>query len=171
MKIEDFNIKLLCTITGLIFSMMLSAQDVPSMPLSIPVYHPMVFNPAYVGSKDFTNIGFTSRVFKNWNSQILNFNQRLTTSDGYFSNVGIGGYTFLEKLDQSWNTGLALAGSYHIPIDVANLHNISIGGSLKGLFKLALYSSYFIGFTLTNVELSNTCSCKALRKSDGNATN
>ncbi len=150
MKIQVFNIKSLITVSGLMFSIMLAAQDVPSLPLSIPIYHPMVLNPAHVGSKDYTSIGFTSKVFQNWNSQLLNFHQRMTTSDGYFSKFGIGGYTFLEQLDQSWNTGVAIAGSYHYPVDVANLHNISGGASLKGLFNIPKSSGETSGDSLNS---------------------
>lgn len=121
---------------GLVISVVLTAQEVPSKPLSIPVYHPMVLNPAFVGSKDFTNIGLTTKIYNNLSNQIINIHQRLTGSNGFFSNIGIGGYIFHEQLDQSWNTGLAAAGSYHFAIDDAHVHNIAVGGSLKGILNV-----------------------------------
>lgn len=121
---------------GLLTFMRLTAQEAPSRPLSIPVYHPMVLNPAFVGSKDFTNISLTSRVYNSLNNQIINIHQRLTGSNGYFSNIGIGGFLFHEQLDQSWNTGLAVAGSYHFAIDDAHVHNIAVGASLKGILNV-----------------------------------
>jgi hypothetical protein len=119
---------------GLFAVTWIAAQDIPSKPLSIPVYHPMVINPAFVGSKDFTNISLTSKVLKYPDSQLLNLHKRLTKSNGDFSNVGIGAYAFQEQLDRSWNSGLALAGSYHWAIDDAHVHNIALGASLKGFF-------------------------------------
>ncbi|MEN8202643.1 MAG: type IX secretion system membrane protein PorP/SprF [Bacteroidota bacterium] len=133
MKLLLFNIRSLIILSGIFFSAVLSAQNIPSGPLSIPVYHPMVLNPAYVGSKDFTNISFTTRALKNWDHQMIHAHKRLTSPDGYFSNFGLGGYTFLEQVDQSWNTGMAIAGSYHYSLDEARLHNISGGLSLKGI--------------------------------------
>ena len=121
---------------GLVISVVLTAQEAPSKPLSIPVYHPMVLNPAFTGSKDFTNIGLTTKIYNNLSNQIINIHQRLTGSNGFFSNIGIGGYLFHEQLDQSWNTGLAAAGSYHFAIDDAHVHNISVGGSLKGILNV-----------------------------------
>lgn len=112
----------------------LNAQQIPSRPLSIPVYHPMVVNPAYVGSKDFTNISLTSRIFKTPNNQILTIHQRITGSDGFFSSLGAGAYLFQEQLEESWNMGLAVGGAYHMPLDKASIHNISAGASLKGFF-------------------------------------
>lgn len=136
MKLLLFNIRSLIILSGILLSTTLSAQSIPSGPLSIPVYHPMVLNPAYVGSKDFTNIAFTSRAFKNPNNQILTAHKRLAAADGSFSKFGLGGYTFLEQLDQSWNTGLVVAGSYHHSLDEARLHNIAGGAALKGIFTI-----------------------------------
>ena len=119
-----------------LFSNTLNAQDVPSKPLSIPVYNPMVLNPAFVGSKDFTNIGLTTKALKYPDSQVLNLHKRLTTSDGNYSRFGFGAYGFQEQLNLSWHSGIAIAGSIHIPLDDANVHNISIGSSLKGILSV-----------------------------------
>jgi hypothetical protein len=119
---------------GLLSGILISAQDIPAKPLSIPVYHPMVINPAFVGSKDFTNISLTSKVSKYPDNQIINLHKRLADKDGNYTNVGVGAYAFQEQLKHSWNTGLALAGSYHFAVDDKHLHNISIGASAKGLF-------------------------------------
>ena len=116
---------------GLVINMVLTAQSVPSYPLSIPVYHPMVLNPAFVGSKDFTNISLTSKIYNNLSSQIINMHKRLNSSSGFYSNIGTGAYIFQEQLDQSWNTGVAAAGSYHFAIDKDNVHNIALGASVN----------------------------------------
>lgn len=125
-------------LTGLVLviNLALSAQSVPSNPLSIPVYHPMVLNPAFAGSKDYTNITLTSKIYNNLGNQIINFHQRMTTPYGFFSNIGIGGYLFQEQLDQSWNTGVAVTGAYHFAVDEDNVHNIAIGTSLKGFLNV-----------------------------------
>jgi hypothetical protein len=133
MEFQGFKWRFIFAIAGLVFFWSLDAQDIPSRPLSIPVYHPMVLNPGYVGSKDYTNIGLTSRIYKVPDNQIIAFHKRMTGANGFFSNVGIGGYVFQEQLDQSWNTGLAFSGAYHYSIDEARLHNISGGATLKGI--------------------------------------
>jgi len=112
----------------------LAAQKVPSLPLSIPVYHPMVLNPAFAGSKDFVNFSLTSKISKYPNNQIFNYHQRLKSGDGSFSKLGGGAYLFHERLEKSWNMGLAVAGAYHISLDQEKIHNLSVGASLKGFF-------------------------------------
>ncbi len=136
MRIQKIIRRLIVVWLWLIVINILNAQEVPSKPLSIPVYHPMVMNPAFVGSKDFTNISITSKILNTPNNQIINFHQRLTGSDGFFSNIGIGAYIFQEQLENSWNTGLAAASSYHIALDDANVHNLAVGASLKGILNI-----------------------------------
>ncbi len=110
----------------------------------------MVLNPAFVGSKDFTNISLTSKVLRNPNSQIINIHKRLSGTNGFFSNIGLGAYAFQEQLDQSWNTGLALAGSYHYALDEASVHNIAAGASLKGFFNIPKNSDESIEDTVSS---------------------
>lgn len=136
MRVQPFFRRPLFTLFGLVFYLALSAQHVPSKPLSVAVYHPMVINPAFVGSKDFTNISLTTKIFKNLDSQILNFHQRRTASDGFYSRVGWGSYIFQEQLERSWNTGLALSGAYHLPIDNSSVHNVAAGVTLKGILNV-----------------------------------
>jgi type IX secretion system PorP/SprF family membrane protein len=121
---------------GLMPGLHLFSQDVPSRTLSIPVYHPMVINPAFVGSKDFTNISLTSKVLKSPDNQILNLHVRLRDAEGTYTNLGLGAYAFQEQLEHSWNTGLAVAGSYHFAVDHQHLHNIAAGFSVKGIFTI-----------------------------------
>jgi len=123
-------------LSGLLIHMAVWAQDVPTNPQSIPVYNPLVLNPAFAGSKDFTNICLTTKVLRNPTYQLINIHKRLTSANGFFSNMGLGGYTFYEQLDVSWNTGLALAGSYHFALDEASVHNLSIGGAMKGILNV-----------------------------------
>jgi type IX secretion system PorP/SprF family membrane protein len=123
-------------VTGLVACWSLNAQEVPSRPLSIPVYHPMVLIPGYAGSKDYAKFGLTSRIYKVPDNQIISFHQRMNGSNGVFSNFGIGGYFFQEQFDTYWNTGLAAVGAYHYPVDKARLHNISVGATLKGILNV-----------------------------------
>jgi len=150
MKLLFFYIRSLIILSGMLISTLVTAQSIPSSPLSTPVFHPMVLNPAYVGSKDYTNISFTTRAIKNWDYQLLHAHKRLTGSDGYFSSFGLGGYTFLEQVDESWNTGIAVAGAYHYPLDEARIHNISGGASLKGIFEFPKEADESTGDTLTS---------------------
>jgi hypothetical protein len=134
----------------MLFSAGLSAQSIPSGPLSIPVYHPMVLNPAYVGSKDYTNINLTTRAIKNWDQQLLHAHQRLKATDGSYTNIGLGAYTFLEQANTSWNTGLVLASSYHHSLDEARIHTISGGLALKGIFEIPKTTEESTGDSLTS---------------------
>ncbi len=150
MRLRFFHIRFLISLTGFLLNLALCGQAIPSGPLSIPVYHPVVLNPAYAGSKDFTNIGFTSKAVRNPYHMVISAHTRLMNSNGGFSNFGLGGYTFLEQLDQSWNTGLSIAGSYHYTIDKSRLHNLSGGAALKGIFATPRSSDEAIGDTLSS---------------------
>jgi len=111
----------------------LHGQDVPSKPLSIPIYHPMLLNPAFVGSKDFTNISLTTRALKSPDSQVLNFHKRLIHKSGEYSSLGLGAMMFQEQFSSSWNAGAGVALSYHFALDDKTLHNLSIGVTGKGI--------------------------------------
>lgn len=134
-KLSRFTVVCLALIlSGLISGVALQGQIAPSKLLSLPVYHPMVLNPAYVGSKDFTNISLTTKLNKLSDSQILNLHKRISSPEGSYSGFGFGAYAFQEQFDLSWNSGLAVAGSYHLALDDDRLHNLSIGLALKGVF-------------------------------------
>jgi len=120
-------------LSGFFTSLFLQGQDVPSKPLSIPVYHPMLINPAFVGSKDFTNISFTTRALKYPDSQVINIHKRIANAEGDYTPLGFGAYAFQEQLEHSWNTGLAAAGTYHFAVDDEHLHNIAGGVTVKGI--------------------------------------
>jgi len=127
------------TVTGLVLFGLYTfalAQQVPSKPLSNPVYTPIVLNPAYAGSKDYTQFSLTSKVLKSPDSQLLNFHRRLTKKNGSFTPFGLGAYAFRDQLGDSWNAGLAVAGTYHISLDRANVHILSLGAALKGIMNL-----------------------------------
>lgn len=113
---------------------LLLGQGAPSKLLSLPVYHPMVLNPGFAGSKDFTSISFTTKASKSPDTQILNFNSRLLSPDGQFSHLGVGAYAFQEQFNNSWNTGVALAGAYHFSLDRQKLNFLSLGATIKGVF-------------------------------------
>ncbi len=126
------------------------AQQVPSKPLSNPVYTPILLNPAYAGSKDFTQFSLTSRVLKSPDSQVLSFHSRLTRSTGGFTRFGLGAYAFRDQLPESWNTGIAVAGSYHIPLDRANVHLLSAGAALKAIMNIPGNAAEAVADSLSN---------------------
>jgi len=129
-RIASFNlILILSCLTGI----SVSGQGSPSKLLSIPVYHPMVLNPAFAGSKDFTSINLTTKASKWPDTQVLNLNTRIYSPDGIFSNLGLGAYVFQEQFDNSWNTGLAVSGAYHFSLERQKLHYISLGATLKAV--------------------------------------
>ncbi len=125
--------RMIVIVAGLVVCRSLDAQEVPSRPLSTPVYHPISLNPGYAGSKDYMSLGLTSRIYKVPDNQIISFHKRLYGSNGFFSNFGVGGYLFQEQFDHYWNSGLAAVASYHYPVDKARLHNIAGGATLKGI--------------------------------------
>ncbi|MGW8314340.1 MAG: type IX secretion system membrane protein PorP/SprF [Bacteroidales bacterium] len=128
--------RLIAMAAALTVSWSLIAQSVPSRPLSIPVYHPLVLNPAYVGSKDFTSISLTSRIYNIPDNQIITLHKRLIDPTGGFSRLGVGGFIFQEQKERSWNLGVAGTGAYHLPIDQAKLHNIAFGATLKAILNI-----------------------------------
>jgi type IX secretion system PorP/SprF family membrane protein len=123
-------------ITGLLAGVVLFGQEVPSKPLSIPVYNPLLINPAFAGSKDFTNIGLTTKALKYPDSQVLNVHKRLSTANGDYSNLGFGAFVFQEQWDASWNSGIGLTGSYHYALDDKKLHNLAGGVTVKGILNM-----------------------------------
>ncbi len=136
MRAQLYHMNKLFLLFGLSLHFLSPGQDVPSRPLSIPVYHPMVINPAIAGSKDFFTMGLTSKLLRNPDNQLINAHYRVAGADGFFSSTGIGAYIFQEQLDRSWNTGIALTGSYHYALDEARVHNLSAGASIKGFFNI-----------------------------------
>lgn len=133
----------------------LDAQEVPAKPFSIPVYNPMVLNPAFAGSKDFTNISLTTRALKYPDSQVLNYHQRLKSARGDFSPLGIGSYLFQEQYEDSWNTGFALAGAYHYALDKDRIHNLAAGVSLKGIIAVPRQGEEALFDSLSTVFIPN----------------
>jgi type IX secretion system PorP/SprF family membrane protein len=111
----------------------LHGQGAPSKLLSLPVYNPVVLNPAFAGSKDFTNIGLITKASKWPDTQIMNINLRVSPED-QFSKIGFAAYAFQEQFDLSWNSGVAVSGAYHYSLDRQKLHFISLGATAKGVF-------------------------------------
>ncbi len=139
----------LALLLGGLAGVSLNGQSTPSKILSIPVYHPMVLNPAFVGSKDFTNISLTTIALKSPDSQILNVHKRIASPDGKYSHLGFGAYVFQEQFNLSWNSGVALAGAYHFSLDDQNLHNLSAGATVKGVFAVPKESAESISDSLS----------------------
>lgn len=145
-----WSVRLGTMAAGLVLSWSLMAQSVPSRPLGIPVYHPMVLNPAYTGSKDYTNISLTSRIYSIPDNQILQVHQRLTRPGGSFSPVGVGGFLFQEQKERSWNLGVAGSAAYHFPVDRAGLHNLAAGATLKAILNVPKGADDAAGDSLTS---------------------
>lgn len=143
-------VRMLVVISVIFYGTCLRGQDVPSLPLSYPVYNPMIINPAFVGSKDFTNISITSKLLKSPSNQILNVHKRLTARSGFFSGVGVGGFLFQEQLDESWNAGLGAVGAYHISLDKNSIHILAIGVSAKGILNVPKKNDEFPADSLHN---------------------
>jgi len=122
------------TVLLILSGSILQGQNIPGKLLSIPVYNHMVLNPGYVGSKDFTNISLTTKAWKQPDSQLLNFHKRIKNADGSYSKVGMGAYVFQEQYNESWNSGFALSGAYHLALDKDQIHNLSAGLTMKGIF-------------------------------------
>lgn len=136
MQRRGWSRRLTAMAAGLAVCWSLTAQSVPSRPLSIPVYNPLVLNPAYAGSKDFTSISLTSRIYNVPDNQVITLHQRLSDPTGSFSGVGVGGYLFQEQNEHSWNMGIAGSGAYHFPLDQAKLHNIAVGATMKAILNI-----------------------------------
>jgi len=151
----EWKRRMMALVSGLVVCWSLNAQSVPSRPLSIPVYHPMVLNPAYAGSKDFTSIGFTSRIYNIPDNQIITFHQRLSGPNGTYSKLGVGGFLFQEQMEHSWNMGVAGTGAFHLSLDQAKLHNIAAGATLKAILNIPKKSSESSGDSVQTAFLPN----------------
>jgi type IX secretion system PorP/SprF family membrane protein len=123
----------------------LVGQQTPLDPVSYRIFSPFILNPAIAGSKDFTSVDFISGWQGKSNSQIISVNSRLTKKgSGYFmspgtkkfTDLGVGGYVFNEKLSPSQNTGIGAICSYQIPLDKLSLSFVSFGFAVKGIFNI-----------------------------------
>lgn len=120
-------------------------QQTPLNPLSYWVFIPYVYNPAIVGSKDYTTLDFTGAFQGKSNAQLLSGNMRLSKNrPGYFSSpelkefkgVGIGGSLFNDLNGPSHNIGISAAGSYQIPLNTRDLSFFSFGLAFKGVYNI-----------------------------------
>ncbi|PID93189.1 MAG: hypothetical protein CSA96_00480 [Bacteroidetes bacterium] len=107
------------------------AQTLPSEPLSIPVFHPMVLNPAYTGSKDFTHISLSTKALRSPSHQIACLHTRIGANHESFTPFGLGAYLFRNQYESYRRPGFALAGAYHFRLDKEFVHMLSVGASLK----------------------------------------
>jgi type IX secretion system PorP/SprF family membrane protein len=121
------------------------AQQTPLNPLSYWVFTPYVYNPAMVGSKDYTTLDFNASFQGESNTQILSGNARLSkTKPGYFSSpklkefngIGLGGSIFNDKNGPSHNIGVSGAGSIQIPLSTKDLSFLSFGVAVKGIYNM-----------------------------------
>ncbi len=116
-------------------------QQIPLRPLSYRIFTPYVFNPAIVGSHDFSSIELNFAFQGESNAQLIGGNGRLTKKEpGYFSspgiitfrNSGIGGYVFHENNPLFRNSGGGISYAYHIPLNRRSFSFLSLGAGLKG---------------------------------------
>jgi hypothetical protein len=113
------------------------------------VYHPIVLNPAFVGSKDYTNITLTTKVSQTLDYQIVNLHHRISNQEGEYTNLGFGAYAFQEQLRDSWNAGVAVTGSYHFSLDQEHLHNLAVGVTGKAIYMAPKRGEEFLYDTLS----------------------
>jgi type IX secretion system PorP/SprF family membrane protein len=127
-------------LTGCFLFAILPAQQIPSKPSSYPVFTPLILNPGIAGSKDFSRVELVSRVNGSQGAQMLTYHTRLqnsgTTGTASFSNFGVGGYLFHDRLSRSRNLGAGVSGAYHIPLGKAKVSGLSIGLSLHALYNM-----------------------------------
>ena len=136
-----------------------SGQQTPTYPVYHRIVTPFIFNPAIAGSKDFFSADISAGKNGKANAQLLSGNMRLTKAAGHyvaspgipeFTNIGVGGYIFNEYDGSTRNTGLAVAGSYHLQLDKEGLSFISAGAAAR------VVTSKFSG----NVDLGQPASTK-----------
>ncbi len=129
----------------LMLATLLSAQEVPFYPISYRLFSPAIFNPAITGSHDFSQISFITNLTRSHPGQTLNGDVRLPVSNKQkrpepdalvFSNFGVGGYFFHEAINSYNYSGLAVSGSYHIPITRDHLSFFSVGITGKGIYSV-----------------------------------
>lgn len=132
-------------LTGCFLFALLPAQQIPSKPSSYPVFIPLVLNPGIAGSKDFSRVELVSRVNGSQGAQMLSYHMRLqntgvagTTGATAYSNFGVGGYLFHDRLGSSRNLGAGVSGAYHVPLGRAKVSGISIGLSLHALYNMGM---------------------------------
>jgi type IX secretion system PorP/SprF family membrane protein len=125
-----------------LFTILVGQQN-PLNPVYYWVFTPYVYNPAITGSKDFISLDLSSSFYGKDNTEILSGNTRISRKrTGYFSstdlieytNVGISGSVFNDKVGLIRNTGANLAASYQIPLNTRELSFLSFGASIKGVY-------------------------------------
>ena len=122
-----------------------AGQEVPAFPVSYRIFSPFIFNPAITGSKDFTSVDIILGRQGTSNSQLICANSRLIKKGpAYFmspynikfSNFGLGGYLFDERISSSRSIGFGAMGSYQVPLDQKLLSFFSIGAAVKGVYNI-----------------------------------
>jgi len=123
-------------------------QQNGNYPVSVKIFSPFIFNPAITGSKDFLSVDIVGSSQKNFNSQVITENSRLSikktpryfssVDDKEFLNIGVGGSIFTVFDGSSRNTGISGSIAYHIPLGKTSFSYISFGTSFK-----AIYCEYF----------------------------
>ncbi len=133
--------KLSLLLAGCLMLTITSGQQIPSKPSSYPVFTPLVLNPGIAGSKDFSRLELVTRVNGTKGAQMLSYHTRLqkrgaTSGTSNFSNLGLGGYMFQDRLENSRNIAAGITTAWHIPLGPAKVSGLSIGVSLRGLYNM-----------------------------------
>ena len=120
-------------------------QENGNYPVSTKIFSPFIFNPAITGSKDFLSVDIIGSFRKNFNSQVICENSRLSIkkTSGYFSsiddkkflNIGLGSSIFTVLNGSSRNTGISGSISYHVPLGNTAFSFLSFGTSFKGIYR------------------------------------
>lgn len=135
--------KFITTVLLVFLFTILVGQQNPLNPVYYWVFTPNVYNPAITGSKDFISVDFASSFYGKDNTEILSGNTRISRKQtGYFSsydlieytNVGLSGSVFNDKVGSVRNTGASAAVSYQIPLNTRDLSFLSFGASIKGVY-------------------------------------
>lgn len=118
-----------------------SGQHIPTKPSSYPVFTPLVLNPGIAGSKDFSRVELVSRVNGSQGAQMLSYHNRLrngtaTNGSPAFSNFGMGGYLFHDRLGSSRNLAAGISAAWHVPMGTARVSGLAFGISLRGLYNM-----------------------------------
>lgn len=133
--------KLSLLLAGCLVFTFSTAQRIPSKPSSYPVFTPLILNPGIAGSKDFSRVELVSRINGTQGAQMLTYHTRLKSANTNsrtlsFSNFGIGGYVFHDRLGSSRNLGTGLSGAYHVPLGTKKVSGLSIGLSVHALYNM-----------------------------------
>ncbi len=126
------------------------SQPTPKNPTSSRVFSPVIYNPAVTGSKDYFSLNLISGFRDTPSAQLITGEGRLSKKlpafagskqiSGY-SNIGLGGAFFHEKIGITENSGGMVSFAYHMPVSKNGISFLSFGAAVKGVQNTLHYSS------------------------------